>query len=312
MNLNVPVDASGDQVVLSSGDLRLTVVTVGGGMRELTHGGKPVLWGYGADEVAVGAQGQVLAPWPNRLAGGRYEFEGHRYQLPLTEPSKHNALHGFARWERWSVIRHEAATAVLGIVLAPRSGYPFALALEVEYRVGLAGVDVAILARNAGRHSLPYAAGFHPYFSAGTPAVDGSLLEIPARTRLTTDERQIPNGHMAVDGTEYDFRRARTIGSMRLDTAFTGFERETDGQTRIRLSAPDGTGSVAVRLGPAFGYAMVYSGDTLADESMRRRSLAVEPMTAAPNAFETGEGLIVLAPGETHRAEWGIEIAPGL
>jgi galactose mutarotase-like enzyme len=268
-----------------------------------------VLWGYGADEVAAGGQGQVLVPWPNRLADGQYRFAGQRHQLPLTEPSKRNALHGFARWERWSVLRHAGASAALGILLAPRSGYPFALAVEVEYSVRPSSVDVAIRARNAGRRVLPYAAGFHPYFTAGTPDVDTSLLGLPARTRLTTDERQIPNGRTAVEGTEYDFRHARAIGAMRLDTAFTDFERDADRQARIRLGAPDGSRSVTVRLGPAFGYAMVYSGDTLADESVRRSALAVEPMTAAPNAFQSGEGLAVLEPGATHEAEWGIEIA---
>ena len=49
---------------------------------------------------------------------------------------------------------------------------------------------------------------------------------------------------------------------------------------------------------------MVFSGDPLPD--VRRRSLALEPMTCAPNAFRSGDGLILLEPGETHVAEWGI------
>jgi aldose 1-epimerase len=49
---------------------------------------------------------------------------------------------------------------------------------------------------------------------------------------------------------------------------------------------------------------MVFTGDDLPD--VARRGLAVEPMTCAPNAFRSGDGLIVLEPGETHLGSWGI------
>jgi aldose 1-epimerase len=307
---NAPVDASGDQVVLSAGALRLTVVTVGGGMRELIVGDWHVLDGYGRDEIAPGGAGQVLAPWPNRLAEGRYEFEGVSYQLPLTEPSKGNALHGFARWERWTLENRDATSAVLGVILAPRAGYPFSLELEVKYNVTPSSVGVEIRGRNVGRRALPYANGFHPYFSIGTPQIDHALLEVPSRVSLTMDDRQIPTGRSAVDGTVHDFTRARPIGPARPDTAYTDLVRGRDGMARVRLSDPTGSPSVAVRLGAAYTHVMAFTGDTLSDEHRRRRSLAIEPMTAAPNAFQSGDGLMVLAPGETHVAEWGIEVAP--
>jgi len=306
--VDAPVDASGEQVVLSAGDLRLTVVTVGGGMRELTLGGRRVLDGYEPDEVAPGGAGQVLAPWPNRLSEGRYEFGGKQYQLPWTEPAKRNALHGFARWERWAVVRRDASSAALAIVLAPRAGYPFALELEVAYEVTPEAVAVTIRGRNVGRGPLPYANGFHPYVSAGTPRVDECLLEMPATTWLETDERQIPIARRPVAGTEHDFTQPRAIGAQKLDTAYTDLARDPDGFARVRLSAAGGSSSVAVRLGRAYTHVMAFTGDTLGDASRRRRALAIEPMTAAPNAFQSGEGLVVLAPGETHVAEWGIEL----
>ncbi len=293
---------------MKAGDLTLTVVTVGGGMRELTLGDWHVLDGYGPDEVALGAYGQVLVPWPNRLSEGLYKFEGRLYGVPWTEPSKRNALHGFARWERWSVLRQDGASAVLGLVLAPRTGYPFALEVEVEYRAIPTGVDVEIRGRNVGRGNLPYANGFHPYVTVGAPSIDACLLELPGRTWLPTDERQIPTGRSAVEGTDYDFTKPRPIGGMHIDTAYTDLARDGDGMARLRLSSADGSRSVAVRLGDAYPYVMAYTGDTLADAPRRRRSLGVEPMTAAPNAFQTGEGLAVLKPGETHVARWGIEI----
>jgi aldose 1-epimerase len=174
----LPVDASGDQIVMTGDRLRLTVVTAGGGMRELTCGEWSVLDGYHRDEVPPGAAGQPLIPWPNRLAGGRYEFGGRRYQVPLTEPEKRNALHGFARWMTWHVDRHDTSSAVLSLMMYPRQGYPFALYVEVEYRVYAMSVSVTTRALNVGRTPLPYASGFHPYITAGTPAVDNCVLTV--------------------------------------------------------------------------------------------------------------------------------------
>jgi aldose 1-epimerase len=55
----------------------------------------------------------------------------------------------------------------------------------------------------------------------------------------------------------------------------------------------------------AFDYVMVFSADTL-PPARRRRGLAVEPMTCPPNAFQSGEGLRALQPGESFEASWGI------
>ena len=304
----VPIDASGEQVVLVAGELRLTVVTEGGGMRELSCGDWSVLDGYGVGEVPLGAYGQVLIPWPNRLAGGRYEFEGHAYQVPLSEPAQSNALHGFARWMTWSVVERQADRARLRLLLHPREGYPFALSVDIDYAVNPTGVSVTTTARNVGRSNLPFANGFHPYLSVGTRSIEDCRLEIPAATWLPTDERQIPTGHASVEASLYDFRAPRVIGPTRLDTGFTNLVRDPDGMARVKLTSPDGSRRVALLMDETYGYVMAYTGDTLADKARRRRALGVEPMTAAPNAFQTGEGLCVLSPGQAFVSRWGLEI----
>lgn len=294
-------------MTIESGRLRLTVVTAGGGLRELTCGDWHVLDGYSRDEVAPGAAGQPLVPWPNRIAGGTYEFAGVTYQLPLTEPSKRNALHGFARWMEWRVERHEATRARLSVVMYPRQGYPFVLRVETDYRVSGRGVSVTTTARNVGRAALPYAAGFHPYLSTGSTSIDECLLEIPAATWLPSNRRKIPTRREPVAGTRYDFRVPRRIGRVRLDTAYTDLSRDSGGRARVRLSDAAGSRHVTLWMDESFGHVMVFTGDTLSDKSRRRRGLAVEPMTAAPNAFRSGEGLRILEPGEWFESSWGIE-----
>ena len=298
--------ATGEQVELTAGDARLVVVTMGGGARELVAGDRPVLAGFAADEVPPGAAGQPLIPWPNRLADGRYAFDGHDYQVPLTEPDKHNALHGFARWMTWRVERHEQSRATLGLEMFPRAGYPFALRIEVDYALTGDSVSVATTAFNAGGSSLPYANGFHPYITVGSP-IDECTLQLPAATFYETDERQIPTGRRGVEGTPFDFRTPRVIGPSRVDTAFTDLTRDADGRARVRLVSRDGEHQVTAWLDETYPYVMVFTGDTLPDTARRRRSLGVEPMTAAPNAFQSGDGLRILEPGQSVRTEWGIE-----
>ena len=62
-----------------------------------------------------GRPGQILAPWPNRIRDGHYTFEGSAYQLPLTEPARHNAIHGLANWSRWRLVEQTADVGDAGV-----------------------------------------------------------------------------------------------------------------------------------------------------------------------------------------------------
>lgn len=301
-----PRSPSGEQIEIRQGEQRAVAVTVGGGLRLYEIAGRPVLDGYADDAIADGARGQLLVPWPNRLRDGAYGFQERRYQLPLSEPEKRNAIHGLARWLPWQVLRRDDDRAALGLELPPQPGYPFQLQLEAEYRVGAAGLMVRQSATNVGVEPCPYGSGAHPYVCAPADLLDDCILTVPASATLTTDERQIPAGSRQVAGTELDFREPRRIGELRLDTAFTELERDPGGTAIVTLTGRDG--AVELWVGPGHDYLMIYSGDTL-ERARRRRALAVEPMTCAPNAFNSGDGLRVLEPGETFAAEWGITVS---
>ncbi len=294
---------SGGQVEIASAGQRASVVEVGGGLRRYSVGDRDVVDGYAADEMCRSARGQCLLPWPNRIRDGRYDFAGRQQQLSLTEPEKHNALHGLTRWANWTVATQAADRVVMEYLLHPQPGYPHALRLAVDYGVDANGLTVRTTAMNVGASACPYGAGAHPYLTVGTPTVDSIILQAPGRIRLTSDERGIPTGTQPVDGTEYDFRRPRSIGTSTLDTAFTDLERDDDGRARVHLASPDGT-AATFWLDEGYRYLMLFTGDPLPD--VDRRSLGIEPMTCAPNAFASGEGLITLEPGESSVAGWGI------
>lgn len=309
-----PLLPSGAQVELAFGDQRAVVTEVGGALRTYTAGGAPVVDGYDAGEMCSGGSGQVLVPWPNRIADGRYRFAGSDHQLPLTEPARGNANHGLVRWAAWTVEEQHPHRAVMGFVLHPQPGYPFTLRVVVDYRLSVCGLTVTTTATNAGDHPLPFGAGFHPYLTVGTPLVDAATLHVPARTRLGTDARGIPTGEeLPLEGSSEDFRSPRPIGDVRLDVCYTDLAGDPEGITRVTMAADDGRRSTSVWMDRSFSCVMVFTGDTLAPDR-RRRGLAVEPMTCAPDAFNNGRGLRLLEPGEAFRGAWGIEpgqAAPG-
>jgi aldose 1-epimerase len=296
---------SGEQIEIRAGDQRAVVVEVGAGLRSYAVSDYDLLDGYDAEEMAGSGRGQVLIPWPNRIQDGAYEFAGTRHQLPLNEPAARNAIHGLVRWASWSTGEREADRVLLEYTLHPQPGYPFSLALSIEYSLSEGGLRVTSTAINVGREACPYGSGMHPYLTLGTETVDTLLLHAPGRTVLHTDDRGIPVSTAPVEGTEYDFLTARPIGGTKLDHAFTDLERGRDGLARVELRHPERGTTLSLWVDKSFPYLQIFTGDQLAD--VDRRSVAVEPMTCPANAFRAGESVVVLEPGESATATWGLE-----
>jgi aldose 1-epimerase len=299
------IPLTGTQYEIEAGDYRATVTELGAGLRELEHAGTPLLTTYDPDQLPPAGSGQLLSPWPNRVDGGRYSFQGAEHQLALSEPATGNAIHGLTRWIPWTRTAHDRTEVTLRSVPHGAQGYPFAVQVDVTYRLETeSGLHVTVTASNKGSHPAPWGVGHHPYLTVPTPTVDDCELTLPAGQRLPADERGIPSGPPSdVTGTEFDFRTARKIGETQLDHAFTGLRREPDGLAWVRLSA----GAVTTGLWADEGYRwlQVFTGDAL-EPARRRTALAVEPMTCPPNAFVSGDDLLVLQPKETVTCRWGI------
>lgn len=197
---------SGRQYELGSGAQHAVVVEVGGGIRTYEVDGRPVLDPYPVDAVADGAHGTPLVPWPNRLRDGRYSFDGAEHQLPLTEPERHNAIHGLLRWRAWRPVELAADRVELGIRLSPSPGYPFTLDVRVTYHLAADGLTVSTTAANVGNRVAPYGHGQHPYLSPGSGTVDGCSLRLAAAIRLRSDDRGLPTGHEPAVTTRWGAR----------------------------------------------------------------------------------------------------------
>jgi len=295
---------SGQQFELRTGGHRAVVTEVGATLRAYTVDGADVIDGFAIDERSSAGRGEVLAPWPNRLGDGQYEFEGQKGHAALDEPARSNAIHGLVRWLPWSATSHTSDAVTMACVLHPQPAYPWRLALQVEYRLGEDGLTVVSEATNLTDRAAPFGLGFHPYLTVGTSTVDTASLVVPARRRLLMDDRALPTGDTEVGGTEFDFTAGRPIGALVLDTAYTDLVRDDDGRARAHLRASDGR-AVTVWVDGTFHHLMVFTGDTL-DAVRRRKAVAIEPMTCPPNALQSGTDLIRLEPGASWSGTWGV------
>lgn len=305
---------SGEQYEISGAGYRAVVTECGASLRLLEYDGRALVLGWPEETQTSAGRGQLLAPWPNRIRDGAYSFEGRDHHLPLTEPARGNASHGLVRWVSWSLEERTGHSVSLVCRLMSQPGYPWTLDLHVLFDLSADGLTVKFTATNLSSSPAPYALGAHPYLTAGTGPVDGWELTLPARTRVLVDERMVPTGTEDVRDTDLDFRIGRPIRTTSLDTAFTDLARDAEGRAEVTLRDPRGGRGVGLWMDARHGWVQVFTGDAL--PSSARESLAVEPMTAPADAFNSGHGLVVLAPAGTgsssgpgsdeHSASWGI------
>ncbi len=289
---------------LISGGYEATVMAIGATVRTLTFHGRDLVVPFGAAELRPFYRGALIAPWPNRIADGRYSLGGQQFQLPLNEVDRGHALHGLAHWIRWEAVLVQADLLLLEHELVPQDGYPFAVRLRVEYRVGPAGLTTRLTAKNVGSSPAPYGCCPHPYLVAGSGELNSWQLELPAARRLEVDERLLPLKLAAVDSVDCDFRAPATIGEREIDHAFTDLA-PVEGRTTVSVRDLDKGTGVSLSWGPWAGWVQIHTADRPESE-YNRVGLAVEPMNCPPDAFNSDIDAVLLPAGATHQAEWTI------
>ncbi|MDQ6945753.1 MAG: aldose 1-epimerase [Actinomycetota bacterium] len=257
-----------------------------------------------------GVRNGILAPFPNRIALGRYEFAGSSYDLLPGQPDEDRLIyHGFLRKLPTNLTnvqtrQHSAELTFACDAIRPGAfaGYPFALDVRVVYEITASSIDLTVHVHNVGGHAAPYAAGWHPYFRLGTESINELELTIPAQSVIRTTPDLIPlsgaEAHGLPETDAPDFRQVRPIGEAVLDTCYTDLVADHDGISRTLLSNPR-TGQTLEILQES-GHMHVFTGDTLGRD--QRRSIALEPVEVTTNSFNRAELVehITLAP-DSHR-----------
>jgi aldose 1-epimerase len=303
--------ATGTPIVLELGDVRAELGTVAALLRSLTVGGTALVEHTPAEQTPAFGNGIVLVPWPNRVRDARWTLDGEPQQLDITEVARGGALHGLLRFTDYTVREQTPDAVTLGALIAPQHGWPFLLDTWVRYALTPDGITVTHGVRNLSATKAPWAVGTHPFLRVGDVPVEQLTLTAPAASYFVVDDRLNPTAEEPVTAS-IDLRTARIVAELDLDTAYGTLTHASTSGGRgdsAWLDAPDGARTTLWQ-DLDWGYLQVFTTDSFPRAGLLGRAVAVEPMTAPPDALNSGQSLIWLDADATWEGSWGIRFTP--
>ncbi|MCS5720350.1 aldose epimerase [Herbiconiux sp. CPCC 205763] len=275
-------------------------------LRSLTVRGLDIVEPFVTEPDAPGMAGATLVPWPNRVEDAIWWHNGHRHELAMTEPELGHANHGLLAGDDFAVLSRDETSATLGAEIRQPQGYPFDLDVAVGYVVTDSGITVTTSVENRGTEPAPVALGAHPYLRIGSASIDELVVSVQATHAYRLDDRHIPRERFAVAGTPWDLTVPRRIAD---SPAHATFEQESAAGVLVHsLHEPNGD-RVELWADDDYRFTQLYIARELPSDTGPRLAVAIEPMTAPPNALRTGEGLRWLAPDERWCTSWGVRLA---
>ncbi len=249
-------------------------------------------------------KGAHLLPFPNRIKEGRYTFKGISYQLPLNYPDEGHAAHGFIYNKPFELTSTFANPTFARATLqyhydGNNKGYPFPLNIQIIYQLEEKnGFQCQVEVTNIGEQAIPFGCGWHPFFKLGRK-IDQLNLKFSADRRIIFDSQLIPTGQ--TEKFAY-FKQLKRIGNHHFDACFKLQESTTNHQTELFDEQKDLKIILWQETGPSkFNYLQVYTPPN-------RQSIALEPMTCNVDAFNNGQGLIILKPQQKFSAKFGVQL----
>jgi len=263
------------------------IPAIGGMLSQLSWSGQDVIKIPFADKFHLETNpyhpSALLSPWVNRVRNGNYSFEGRNYQLPINEENLGNAIHGLLARKPFSHLIEGSKAIVRFKYQSEEKAYPFPFETCLTYEFDENNVfHMQFEAINTGNGNMPFACGWHPYFKLPEGELSDWNIRFDSLSKFHSDSQMIP-----LREESYGASQGVNLGQEKLDNVFrlkpldkhiTVFE---NGKSRLTLeqSSID------------FPFLVVFAPEN-------ENCLAIEPMTANTDAFNTGDGLRILAPGE--------------
>ncbi|GAB3293617.1 aldose 1-epimerase family protein [Pseudoclavibacter terrae] len=299
---------TGVQHQLENARVRVAVGTVAAVLRSLEVDGVQLVEDFADDVLPPFGAGITLFPWPNRVRDGKWSFGGKTQQLDITEPSKGNASHGLLRNTEYAVLDADASSIELGATAYPQHGWPFTLRHCVRYRATQHGLEVTHTVTNLGAKDAVFAVGAHPYFRLGDEPIGDLVVTSDLTERVLLDDRLLPIGtEPVVAGGEFDLTSGRELRELDLNYAFK--VRPNGEKTLVTLSSRSGA-RLELWGDDDFRYVQLYTPSDFPRPEGHHGgtglAFAAEPMTAPPDALNSGTDLIGIEPGEVWTSSWGV------
>ncbi|MDY6922668.1 MAG: aldose 1-epimerase [Pseudomonadota bacterium] len=271
-------------IVLERGDWRLAIrPELGCSVARLTRGGRDVL--RPTPEAATDILETAcfpLVPYANRIAEGRFRFDGQAVALPVLDRFAPHALHGDGWLASWELLEQSEVSANF-VYRHEADGWPWPYQAAQTFTLTASGLRIDLSVLNLADTPAPAGLGLHPYFAVG----EKTRLELTAGTVWAVDAGLIPTAPVPA-AEVFDWSAApRVADAPFVDHCYVGWGGSA------RLIEPDRITTFTAS--PNAGWAHVYAPGL--------GYCCVEPVTHRPDAVHApgGEdsGLVVLAPGQT-------------
>ena len=281
------------------------VSPVGASLLSLNLGGNQIIEKLAVDKPEL-YSGVVMAPWSGRVATGSWAHpDGRKFQLPINESARNNALHGLVFDKEFSVARSTDNSVELSIEIAPIEGFPFHLKLAIAYELDGGELICSFAIKNLSAEKAPFGIGFHPYFSTRWLG-DGVSITNRAKTVYVLDQNLIDTGRQQTAGSTKDLSIGKLVIGASLDDDFTDLDFVA-GVSRTTLSNAAGNG-VEIWQDEVFRHNVIYTTDSYEAENGIVTAVAIEPCISAVNALNSHSDLVWLEPNQTRSGSWGIRL----
>lgn len=266
---------------ISAGDWQAWILPeLGMNVIAISYKGEQILFTpESIEQILAGRYCQYGVPLtlpPNRTAGACFCFEGAKYSMELNEPARNNNLHGgmAIQTKAFTVLSHsenEISAQFDNDCLA----FPFPYKATVNVKATEEGVFENITICNSGEKNMPLTFGVHTVFVE-------KAFSVPVDKLRETSENLIPTGKLLTLSEEHaSYTNGTYKGGTRIDTFFTA-----KGKTAV-------VGDTKFTVSDNFDSWIIWNGDS------KSKFIAIEPQQGAPNALNSGDGLIVLKPGQS-------------
>jgi len=287
------------------------ISTAGAALKRLNVGGTDLITITTGHELNPYADGLVMAPWANRIDGGKWTLDDQELQLEINDPSMNNAIHGLVSQAVFEITAQTPSSVTLSTQIQPTSGYPFKLEIAVTYQLNSDGIEVKHEATNFSDSAAPFVVGAHPYLQiSGTPTQE---LEIKSSVRTVdiVNNRKIPIGKQDISGSEFDITDWRELSTCNFDHGFSNLVRDSNGRGHHFLRSPSGD-VLDIWQSTEMKYAFIFTPDFYTNnaDATPRTAIAIEPQTGPANAFNSKEDLIWIEPNQAFEASWGLVFTP--
>ena len=226
-----------------------------------------------------------LSPFVCRMRNGTYSLNKQQFKVHKHYLGEH-AIHGLIYDAQYEIKEVDATETNASVQLAytyesADQGYPFAFLIELVWTLSIGNkITVTTKVKHQNKEVIPYADGWHPYFTLGGK-VDNCYLQFNGNTQLVFDQVLLPTGKKKKDSR---FLKGSSLKGIFLDNSFE-FTPNQINQCILQNKEL----KLIVEPDNSYPILQIYT-------PLSRKSIAIENLTGAPDNFNNGIGLLLLEP----------------